>query len=345
MGSMVMLWNLAITCESYIFSSATLSRSHGTMSVALIGKISTTAKNWVDLELVPGHSYGRLGFLPVSSNVSLEQQGLILFCNGERDGSKHNSKAGRGRSLGMEQGGEPLLKLLADDLQHSPRLLKQLFLLRKLDLSAGSSTTRMSKACAPDTALWLWLGHEGTNSSWCPQPASPGASTHAFCPWSQELHLSSGLGLQSWPELWNRYTYLQSCLWSWASILGNLSLVLSLGWMLGPYCSIISSLVSGLISCVGSPGWTLDLVHYLALSGTVSGLCSMPCSNPLGICPGEWGHFQCCGHLWFLACYPLWSCSALAALLQVKQNWRAVGFILSSFHEYKVKKKLGCPFI
>lgn len=30
--------------------------------------------------------------------------------------------------------------------------------------------------------------------------------------------------------------------------------------------------------------------------------CCLPCSNPLGMCSGEWGCFQCCGHLWFLAC-------------------------------------------
>lgn len=109
--------------ELYIFQGSTL-------QVSWHNVYGTYWKTQYDsqevVELFSGRAHGRLGFLPMSSNVSLEQQGLILLHKGEKDGSEHNSKAGRGRSLGMGQGGEPLLKLLAAELQGSPGLLKHL---------------------------------------------------------------------------------------------------------------------------------------------------------------------------------------------------------------------------
>lgn len=155
MGSMCILWNLPIICDSYIFSSATLSIFHGTTSMALIGKLSIIAKNWVGIGLFPGHAHGRLWFLSMSSNVSLKQQEQILFHKGEKPAQQQGRQGqelwggagalGWGRDFGVGQGGDPLLKLLAAELQGSPRLLKQLCFLRKLALSPSSSALRMMK--------------------------------------------------------------------------------------------------------------------------------------------------------------------------------------------------------
>lgn len=150
MGSMCILWNLPIICDSYIFSSATLSMFHGTMSMALIGKLSIIAKNWVGIGLFPGHAYGRLRFLSMSSNVSLKQQEQILF----RKGKKPAQQQGRqGQELWGGAGRGPSAET---PCSWAPRLTKAsqtALFSQKAGLKSKQLSSQDDEVYIPDTAL------------------------------------------------------------------------------------------------------------------------------------------------------------------------------------------------